>query len=203
MWSFEEKENYFQNYFNLTIPESFFTSHIFDESNLEEYNLSEITFKNKLPNWEKEKVNSVHSESTSKTKELYDINSIIDILRKYIFEPNIREMLDQNNNIELFNQYRFICNKNEIKTKQNITTNFTTFNMKSKKRGMKRKPENKDIKTIHDKWTPDNQNNILKIRVNSVNSDSLDFKKRDQQYELINILQKKNEDLRKEIENIF
>ena len=156
MWSFEEKENYFQNYFNLTIPESFFTSHIFDESNLEEYNLSEITFKNKLPNWEKEKVNSVHSESTSKTKELYDINSIIDILRKYIFEPNIREMLDQNNNIELFNQYRFICNKKKIKTKQNITTNFTTFNMKSKKRGMKRKPENKDIKTIHDKWTPDN-----------------------------------------------
>ena len=36
-----------------------------------------------------------------------------------------------------------------------------------------------------------NQNNILKIRVNSVNSDSLDFNKRDNEHELINILQKK------------
>ena len=156
MYSIEENEKDFPTCFNFDTPESFSLYNIFDDCNLEENNQIEMAINYNKPNFEIKEFNSVILESTTNKNKIYRINSIIDILKIYINEPNIREMLDQNNNIELFNQYRFICNKKKIKTKQNITTNFTTFNMKSKKRGMKRKPENKDIKTIHDKWTPDN-----------------------------------------------
>ena len=156
MYSIEENEKDFPTCFNFDTPESFSLYNIFDDCNLEENNQIEMAINYNKPNFEIKEFNSVILENTTNKNKIYRINSIIDILKIYINEPNIREILDKNNNIEFFNQYRFICGEKKIKIKENIKTNFTSVDLKYKKRGKERNPENKEIKTIHDKWSPDN-----------------------------------------------
>ena len=152
MYSIEENEIDFPPFFN--ISENLLLYNIYDNCNLEENNQIERAFN--YPNLEIKEFNSVILERTTNKNELYPINSIIDMLRKNISDPYIREKLDQNNNIEFLNQYRLICNKKKIKIKENIKTNFTSVDLKYKKRGKKRYSKNKEKKTIHDKWSSDN-----------------------------------------------
>lgn len=86
--------------------------------------------------------------------ELYFIDSIIDILRKHIIDPDIKKKLEEKNNVEHLYHYIFICKKK--KTKENLENVCNKKEIKLKKRERGRKPEKIGTITKHDKWTPDN-----------------------------------------------
>ena len=93
-------------------------------------------------------------KSTKRRNEIYFIDLIIDILKLFLSERDIKKILDKKGNIEHLYQYRFICNLK--KKKENLENNFVKTEIKLKKRERGMKPKKIGNKTKHDKWTPDN-----------------------------------------------
>jgi hypothetical protein len=166
------------------ISERIFFEQIFSEENI----LFETTLNSNLPNFAIEEDNSKalitnehisinptkasdKEKSIKNRNELYPIDSIIDILRLYMSERDIKKILDKKGNIEHSYQYMFICKNKKIKG--NLENNFTKIEIMLKKRERGRKPEKIGNKTNHDKWTPDNI--LRKIKGKLINEYILTF----------------------------
>ena len=92
---------------------------------------------------------------------LYPIDSIKNILRKHIADPDLKVKLELKNNIEKLSQYKFICYKK--KTKEKVETSHSTKEKCSKKRG--RKPKTNGIFLTHDKMSSDNIYKKIKAKL--------------------------------------
>ena len=126
------------------ISERIFFEQIFPLEN----NLFETTFNCNLPKFAVEEDNSKAlitnehisinpTKASDKEKfiknrnELYPIDSIIDILRLYMSERDIKKISDKKGNIEHLYQYMFICKNKKIKG--NLENNFTKIEIMLKK----------------------------------------------------------------------
>ena len=162
MYNIEDDSPYYSK-----MSDRIFFEQIFSEEN----SLFETTLNANLPNFEIEEDNSKalitnedisinqtkaidKDKNTKNRNKLYPIDSIIDILRSYISELDIKKILDKKDNIKHLYQYMFICKTK--KKKGNLDINFAKNEIKLKKRERGRKPKKIGNKTKHDKWTPDN-----------------------------------------------
>ena len=98
-------------------------------------------------------------ESTNSNMDFYDINSIKDILKKYIKDENIINKLNEENTLENSFLYNFIFTHKKLKIKTQIETSYST------NRAIKIKP--------HNKMTPDNIHK--KIKSYLLNGEILNF----------------------------
>ena len=164
---FDEDSSYYSNYSKICEGIYFFKMPYSSEENKSFENILDSY----LPNFAKEEVDAKalmtnghisinptkatdKEKSTKKRIEIYFFDLIIDILKLFLSERDIKKILDKKGNIEHLYQYRFICNLK--KKKENLENNFFKTEIKIKKRERGMKPKKIGNKTNHVKWTPDN-----------------------------------------------
>ena len=112
--------------------------------------------------------NNIPIITENEENKLWEINSIKNILIKYIDDSELKELknkLNEENNLKNLNPYKFICTKVKQKSKEIKNSNYTTFNLFSKKRGRPKK--NKENCRIHGKFSLDNI--LIKLKANLFN----------------------------------
>lgn len=118
--------------------------------------------------------NNIPIITENEENKLWEINSIKNILIKYIDDSELKELknkLNEENNLKNLNPYKFICAKVKQKSKEIKNSNCTTFNLFSKKRGRTKK----DIgnSRIHGNSSLDNI--LIKLKANLFNKYLLEF----------------------------
>ena len=115
--------------------------------------------------------NNIPINTENEENKLWEINSIKNILINYINDSELKNKLNEENNLTNLNLYKFICSKEKQKSKEIKNSNYTTFNLFSKKRGRPKK--NKENCRIHGKFSLDNI--LIKLKANLFNKYILDF----------------------------
>ena len=120
---FDEDSSYYSNYSKICEGIYFFKMPYSSEENKSFENILDSY----LPNFAKEEVDAKalmtnehisinptkatdKEKSTKKRIEIYFFDLIIDILKLFLSERDIKKILDKKGNIEHLYQYRFICN---------------------------------------------------------------------------------------------
>ncbi len=118
--------------------------------------------------------NNIPINTENEENKLWEINSIKNILIKYIDDSELKELknkLNEENNLKNLNLYKFICTKVKQKSKEIKNSNCTTFNLFSKKRGRTKKVMGNS--RIHGNSSLDNI--LIKLKANLFNKYILDF----------------------------